>query len=71
LVVDRVIEVFSLNEADARPVPDLGYGREHHGITAAYAYGGRLVFTLDVESVTQTNDSPLGIEALPVEAEGT
>jgi purine-binding chemotaxis protein CheW len=71
LVVDRVTEVFPLKEADARPVPDLGYGREALGITAAYAYGGRLVFTLDVESVTQTSDSPLGIEALPAGAEGT
>ena len=65
LVVDRVTEVFSLNEADARPVPDLGAGGEQRGITAAYSYGGRLVFTLDIERVTHTG------EALPALALGT
>lgn len=59
LVVDRVTEVFSLNEADARPVPDLGTGSEQRGITAAYSYAGRLVFTLDIERVTHTGEEPL------------
>jgi purine-binding chemotaxis protein CheW len=59
LVVDRVTEVFSLNEADARPVPDLGPGGERRGITAAYSYGGRLVFALDIERVTRTSDDIL------------
>ena len=71
LAVDRVTEVFTLNEAEARPVPDLGYGQEVHGITAAYSYGGRLVFTLDIERITQTGDGPMGLGALPAGAEGT
>ena len=69
LVVDRVTEVFSLLEADARPVPDLGYGPDVHGITAAYSHAGRLVFTLDIERITQTNDGPLGLGALSAGAE--
>jgi purine-binding chemotaxis protein CheW len=56
LVVDRVTEVFTLNEADARQVPDLGAGAERRGITAAYSHGGKLVFTLDIERITQTAD---------------
>jgi purine-binding chemotaxis protein CheW len=71
LVVDRVFEVFSLSEADARPVPDLGYGPEVHGITAAYSHAGRLVFTLDIKRVTQTSDGPLGLGTLNAGAEGT
>lgn len=71
LAVDRVIEVFSLNEADARPVPDLGYGQDVHGITAAYSHAGRLVFTLDVQRITQTGDAPLSHDALSAGAEGT
>lgn len=70
LVVDRVIEVFTLNEADARPVPDLGRGQEVHGITAAYSHAGRLVFTLDIDLVAQTNEGPLGFGALAAGAEG-
>jgi len=66
LVVDRVTEVFSLNEADARPVPDLGPGGERRGITAAYSFGGRLVFTLDIARVTNTGD-----ELMPPLALGT
>jgi purine-binding chemotaxis protein CheW len=71
LVVDRVIEVFSLSEADARPVPDLGCGPEVHGITAAYSHAGRLVFTLDIERITQTSDTPLGLGVVSAGAEGT
>jgi purine-binding chemotaxis protein CheW len=71
LVVDRVMEVFSLIESEARPVPDLGYGEDVHGITAAYSYAGRLVFTLDIERITQTSDGPLGLGALSAGAEGT
>jgi purine-binding chemotaxis protein CheW len=71
LAVDRVIEVFALNEAEARPVPDLGQGQEVHGITAAYSHAGRLVFTLDVQRITQTGDGPFGLDALTPGAEGT
>jgi purine-binding chemotaxis protein CheW len=59
LVVDRVTEVFTLSEADARQVPDLGPGGERRGITAAYTFGGKLVFALDVERITQTDEGPL------------
>jgi purine-binding chemotaxis protein CheW len=71
LAVDRVIEVFSLNEAEARPVPDLGHGQDVHAITAAYSHAGRLVFTLDIQRITQTGDGPLGLGALSAGAEGT
>lgn len=71
LVVDRVIEVFSLQDSDARPVPDLGRPQDVHGITAAYSHAGRLVFTLDIERVAQTGESPLGLGALSLEAEGS
>ena len=69
LVVDRVTEVFSLNEAEARPVPDLGHGGEQRGITAAYSYGGRLVFTLDIERLTHTGEGLL--QPLALGTEGT
>ena len=71
LAVDRVIEVFSLNEAEARPVPDLGHGQDVHGITAAYSHAGRLVFTLDIQRITQTSAAPIDLGALSVGAEGT
>lgn len=69
LVVDRVTEVFSLNEAEARPVPDLGPGADRRGITAAYSYGGRLVFTLDIERITHIGDEVL--TPLELSSEGT
>ena len=59
LVVDRVTEVFTLSEADARQIPDLGPGAERRGITAAYTFGGKLVFALDVERITQTDEGVL------------
>jgi purine-binding chemotaxis protein CheW len=64
LVVDRVTEVFTLSEADARQVPDLGPGADRRGITAAYSWAGKLVFTLDIERITQTDDGPLTSFAL-------
>ena len=57
LVVDRVTEVFTLSEADARQIPDLGGGADKRGITAAYSHAGKLVFTLDIERITQTVDA--------------
>jgi purine-binding chemotaxis protein CheW len=71
LAVDRVIDVFSLNDAEARPVPDLGYGQEVHGITAAYSHAGRLVFTLDIQRITQTGAAPIDMGVLSAGAEGT
>jgi purine-binding chemotaxis protein CheW len=70
LVVDRVSEVFTLNESDARPVPDIGQGAERRGITAAYSHGGRLVFTLDVERLTQTDEGPMPPLVLATASEG-
>jgi purine-binding chemotaxis protein CheW len=69
LVVDRVTEVFTLSEADARQVPDLGPGGERRGITAAYSYSGRLVFALDIERITQTDEGPLPPLALSASSE--
>lgn len=69
LVVDRVTEVFTLSEADARPVPDLGPGAERRGITAAYSYAGRLVFALDIERLTHTGEDVL--PPLELGSEGT
>jgi purine-binding chemotaxis protein CheW len=69
LVVDRVTEVFTLSEADARQVPDLGPGGERRGITAAYSFAGRLVFTLDIDRITQTDDAPFPALALSASTE--
>jgi purine-binding chemotaxis protein CheW len=69
LVVDRVTEVFTLHQSDARPVPDLGQGGERRGIMAAYSYNGRLVFTLDIERITQTDIGVLGPLALSATSE--
>jgi purine-binding chemotaxis protein CheW len=71
LVVDRVTEVFTLSEVDARPVPDLGRGSDRRGITAAYSHGGRLVFTLDIERITQTDDEFLPTLALSASSEAS
>lgn len=62
LVVDRVTEVFRLNAADAREVPDLGPNGDRRGVTAAYSHRGRLVFALDVERVTRTDEEPWPLE---------
>lgn len=66
LVVDCVTEVFTLSEADARQVPDLGGGADKRGIAAAYSHAGKLVFTLDIDRITQTVEevfSPLPLAA--------
>jgi purine-binding chemotaxis protein CheW len=69
LVVDRVTEVFTLSEADARPVPDIGRGADRRGIIAAYSFGGRLVFALDIDRITRTDEGsippPLSLTAGP------
>ncbi|HEX4352648.1 MAG TPA: chemotaxis protein CheW [Polyangiales bacterium] len=69
LVVDRVTEVFTLSEVDARQVPDLGPGAERRGIIAAYSHGGKLVFTLDIDRITQTDEGPLPPLALTANSE--
>src|SRR5262245_49412643 len=58
LVVDRVTEVFRLNSHDAREVPDLGPHGDRRGVTAAYSHRGRLVFALDIDRVTRTDEEP-------------
>ena len=69
LVVDRVTEVFRLNTIDAREVPDLGPDGDRRGVTAAYSFRGRLVFALDVERVTRTDEDPWPQAALGSGAE--
>ncbi|MEY4575531.1 MAG: hypothetical protein RL701_234 [Pseudomonadota bacterium] len=71
LVVDRVTEVFGLSEKDSRTVPELGQGGDRRGITAAYSHAGRLVFTLDIDRITDTNDGPLPMAALAMGSEAT
>jgi purine-binding chemotaxis protein CheW len=71
LVVDRVTEVFTLHQSEARPVPDLGQGGERRGITAAYSHNGQLVFTLDIERITQTDIGVLPPLALTATSEAS
>lgn len=51
LVVDSVTDVFGAGEPDQRSVPEIGVGDAARGIAAIYAYGGKLVFVLDVDRV--------------------
>jgi purine-binding chemotaxis protein CheW len=71
LVVDRVTEVFRLNAADAREVPDLGPEGDRRGVTAAYSHRGRLVFALDIERVTRTDEEPWPLAQLGAAAEAS
>lgn len=71
LVVDRVTEVFRLEEGDARQVPDLGPNGDRRGVTAAYSYRGRLVFALDIERVTRTDEEPWPLPELGAAAEAS
>jgi purine-binding chemotaxis protein CheW len=64
LVVDRVTEVFRLNTSEAREVPDLGPDGDRRGVTAAYSVRGKLVFALDIERVTRTDEEPWPLAAL-------
>jgi purine-binding chemotaxis protein CheW len=69
LVVDRVTEVFRLNTGDAREVPDLGPQGDRRGVVAAYLHRNRLVFALDVERVTRTDEEPWQMPALSAQTE--
>lgn len=71
LVVDRVTEVFRLEESDARQVPDLGPHGDRRGVTAAYSFRGRLVFALDIERVTRTDEEPWPLPELGAAAEAS
>jgi purine-binding chemotaxis protein CheW len=71
LVVDRVTEVFRLNESEAREVPDLGPQGDRRGVVAAYSHRGRLVFALDIERVTRTDEEPWPLPVLGAEAEAS
>jgi purine-binding chemotaxis protein CheW len=51
IVVDAVTEVFGVSADQARRVPETGVGEAVRGISAVYAYGGNLVFVLDVDRV--------------------
>jgi purine-binding chemotaxis protein CheW len=56
LVVDRVNEVFKVQDAEARNVPELGAGSAQRAITAAYSHHGRLLFVVDVDRITNVVD---------------
>lgn len=71
LVVDRVTEVFRLHASDAREVPDLGPNGERRGVTAAYSHRGRLVFALDIERVTRTDEELAPMPELGAAAEAS
>jgi purine-binding chemotaxis protein CheW len=71
LVVDRVTEVFRLDTNDAREVPDLGPQGDRRGVTAAYSHRGRLVFALDIERVTRTDEEPWPLPELGAAAEAS
>jgi purine-binding chemotaxis protein CheW len=71
LVVDRVTEVFRLHGGDAREVPDLGPHGDRRGVIAAYSYRGRLVFALDIERVTRTDEEPWPLPELGAAAEAS
>jgi purine-binding chemotaxis protein CheW len=68
LVVDRVTEVFRLDAADAREVPDLGPHGDRRGVMAAYSYRGRLVFALDIERITRTDEEPWPLPELAAQS---
>ncbi|HEX2677139.1 MAG TPA: chemotaxis protein CheW [Polyangiales bacterium] len=61
LVVDRVQEVFSAQDAQERQVPDLGPGAEQRGILAAYSHRNRLVFVADVDRLTDVAAQASGL----------
>ena len=63
LIVDAVKDVFGQGAADERQVPLLGASDERRGISAVYAYGGGLVFVLDVDRVASPAEE-LDVEAL-------
>lgn len=50
LVVDRVTEVFGTEGERLRPAPEFGAGDETRGIAGVAAYGGKLIFVLDLDS---------------------
>jgi purine-binding chemotaxis protein CheW len=57
LVVDRLTEVFGVEEASARELPKLGIGDKVRGIKAAYSHAGQLVFVLDVDELTDVAEA--------------
>jgi purine-binding chemotaxis protein CheW len=56
LLVDRVTEVFGSVQAEPRDVPEVGRGPTDRAVRAAYSYGGRLVFVLDLDALTNELD---------------
>lgn len=63
IVVDRVLEVFGAASSATREAPDLGTGQAQRGIKGACSHGGRLLFVLDVDTLTAVVDEI----ALPAE----
>ena len=48
LVVEQVTEVFTADDSELRPAPDLGGGEERRGISGVTTYQGEMVFVLDL-----------------------
>jgi purine-binding chemotaxis protein CheW len=65
LIVDAVTDVFGPGNDAARQVPSLGAGEEARGITASYIVGGKLVFVIDGDRVTDVVDRMDMPRALP------
>lgn len=56
LVVDRVSEVFGVEGAQERAVPELGKSQGLRGITTAYVHQGALVFIVDLDRLTDVTE---------------
>ena len=57
LAVDRVDEVFGVEDSIERALPKIGAGERARGMQAAYLHAGRLVFVLDVDELTAVADA--------------
>ncbi|MDH5673979.1 MAG: chemotaxis protein CheW [Myxococcales bacterium] len=73
LIVDRASEVLTVDEGQARGIPELGSGAEDRAIAGAYNHRGRIVFVSDIDRVTEIADRltlPTGQPASAIEAVG-
>ena len=57
LAVDRVTEVFGVEESSVRELPKLRGGEKVRGIKATYSHRDQLVFVLDVDELTDVADA--------------
>ena len=58
IVVDAVSDVYSLGNADMRPVPDLGEAVDTHFIKALVTVNSRLVILLNIDELTAVEELP-------------